>query len=157
MKVAELMTRSVLAARPYDSLARAAQIMWENDCGGLPVIDDAGGVVGMITDRDVCMAAYTQGKPLAEITVDVAQSRSAFTVSEEESIENAEAEMRRHQVRRLPVVDAAGHLSGILSLGDLARHLHRWSFQANGLGADSIAYVLAAVSTPEKLRAMNGR
>lgn len=157
MKVAELMTRSVLAAHPQDSLARAAQMMWDHDCGALPVIDDSGRVLGMITDRDVCMAAYTQGRPLAEIPVEIAASRSAFVVSEEESIENAEAEMRRHQVRRLPVVDASGHLSGILSLGDLARHLHRWSFQSNGLGADSIAYVLAAVSTPEKLRAMHGR
>ena len=72
MKVAELMTRSVLAAHPQDSLARAAQMMWDHDCGALPVIDDSGRVLGMITDRDVCMAAYTQGRPLAEIPVEIA-------------------------------------------------------------------------------------
>ena len=57
-----------------DSLNRAAQIMWERRCGCVPVID-AGRVVGLLTDRDVCMAAYTQGRRIDDIAVTTAMSR----------------------------------------------------------------------------------
>ena len=69
MKVQEAMTRNVAACGVRDMLNRAAQLMWECDCGSVPVVDEAGNVCGMITDRDICMAAYTQGLPLDQILV----------------------------------------------------------------------------------------
>jgi Mg/Co/Ni transporter MgtE len=67
--VRDLMTTAVRSCTTGDNLQRAAQIMWESDCGVVPVVDRDGRLVGMITDRDICMAAYTQGKPLSHIGV----------------------------------------------------------------------------------------
>jgi CBS-domain-containing membrane protein len=99
--------------------------MWENDCGCVPVVDAAGRVVGMLTDRDVCMAAYTQGRPLAEIPVSSAMSRSVVACGPDDTIATAEQRMRQHRVRRLAVVDDEGRIAGILSLSDIARRAHQ--------------------------------
>ena len=72
MRVEQLMTRTVETCEPHDTLVTAARIMWTRDCGCVPVVvPEEGGhrVVGMLTDRDVCMAAYLQGRPLSEISV----------------------------------------------------------------------------------------
>jgi CBS domain-containing protein len=132
MRVAEIMTSGVRTCRLTDSMNRVAQIMWEGDCGCVPVVDDEGKVVAMITDRDVCMAAYTQGRPLAEIQVSSAASAGAVTIREDDSLHVAEKLMHDHQVRRLPVVDSEGRPVGMLSLGDFARHLRQGG---NGLTA----------------------
>jgi CBS-domain-containing membrane protein len=75
----------------------------------------------MITDRDVCMAAYTQAQVLARIPVSRAMSDELFSCSADEDIDQVEKRMRQHQVRRLPVVDDQGRLRGILSLADVAQ------------------------------------
>ncbi len=121
MRVGELMTVEVKACGPGDSLNRAAQIMWENDCGCVPVTDDGGRVVGMLTDRDVCMAAYTQGRLLAEIPVSSAMSKTVVACREDDTVATAGQRMREYRVRRLAVVDGDGRIVGILSLSDIAR------------------------------------
>jgi CBS-domain-containing membrane protein len=104
MDVARVMTHVVHTCRPEDDLAAAAKQMWEGDFGSLPVLDDGGRLIGMITDRDVCMAAYTRGAPL------------------EDGVEQAALAMSRSEVRRLPVVDDANQLVGLISLADVAQH-----------------------------------
>ena len=123
MRVAEMMTRDVRTCFPTDSLNRAAQIMWEGDCGCVPVVDVQGTVVGIVTDRDVCMAAYTQGRRLAEMTVESAASKNVVTVGEGDSLHRAECLMHDAQVRRLPVLDSQGRLVGLLSISDFARRV----------------------------------
>ena len=76
MNVQEIMTNDVETCRLDDTLNSPAAIMWGHDCGVVPVVDDDGRVVGMITDRDICMAAYTQGVPLSAIRVENACSRT---------------------------------------------------------------------------------
>jgi CBS-domain-containing membrane protein len=125
---------------------RAAQIMWENDCGCVPVIDAEGNVVGILTDRDICMAAYTQGRPLYEMTVASAASNKVFTVSEEDNLHQAEKLMHDFQVRRLPVLDAQHHLVGVLSIGDFAR-------RARDLGGSFPSHILGALAGISRLRA----
>jgi len=122
MKVMDAMTRSVAACDQDDTLNRAAQLMWEGDCGCIPVLDASGDVRGIITDRDVCMAAYTQGLPLQEIPVRRAMSTVVHTCSPEDSIESALALMRRNKVRRVPVTDG-GRPVGMLSISDVMRVL----------------------------------
>lgn len=149
MRVSEIMTKSVKSCSVNDTLQRAAQLMWENDCGCVPVTDVDGSVVGILTDRDVCMAGYTQGKPFAEIPVSIAMARSVHTVSEDDPVESAEALMRDKQVRRVPVLDGGNRLRGILSLNDLARQTQRaHGRRSNGIGADAIAQTLAAIGEP---------
>lgn len=148
MNVSELMTRGVLACSIDDTLEHAAQILWENDCGCLPVVDGDDHVVGMITDRDICMAGYTQGKLYAEIPVSSAMAKQVYGVTEGDLIATAEALMRDKQVRRLPVLEG-GKLRGIVSLNDLARHtVPTQSRKSDGLSGDAIATTLAAISAP---------
>jgi CBS domain-containing protein len=122
MKVMDAMTRNVAACSQDDSLNRAAQLMWEADCGCIPVLDASGDVRGIITDRDVCMAAYTQGLSLQQIPVRRAMSTVVHTCGPEDTIESALALMRRNKVRRVPVTDGVRPV-GMLSLSDVMRVL----------------------------------
>jgi CBS domain-containing protein len=149
MNASDLMSTAVKACGTGDTLQRVAQIMWENDCGIVPVVDGDGRVVGMITDRDICMAAYTQGSPLWGIPVSSAMARQIHGVRESDDLEAVEALMRRTRVRRVPVLDREGRLKGILSMNDLARHSHRSTGRKpNGLSGDSIVQTLAAICEP---------
>ena len=105
MKVSDLMTKEVKACHPHDSLNRAAQLMWENDCGAIPVIDSDAKVIGMLTDRDICMAAYTKGIALVEASAASVMSRNVSVCNPGDNISTATERMREHQIRRLPVVD----------------------------------------------------
>ena len=139
MKVEQVMSRNVKTCLSDDTLNRAAQLMWENDCGCIPVVDDDGRAVGMITDRDVCMAAYTQDGLLNRLSVGSAMATD--TVAEAESI------MRAAQVRRLPVVDPESHVIGLLSLNDIAREVAR-ERGASGkpeVGSEEVAETLGAI------------
>jgi CBS domain-containing protein len=124
MQVKQAMTREVRTCRPGDSLVRPAQIMWEADVGCVPVTDDGGALAGVVTDRDICLAANRFGLPLAQIPVGLAMSLLVHSCSPDDTIESAEALMREQQVRRLPVV-AQGKVVGILSLSDLSRAVER--------------------------------
>jgi CBS domain-containing protein len=148
MNVGELMTREIRTCGTTDSLNKAAQLMWENDCGCVPVVDADGKAIAMVTDRDICMAAYTQGKPLAEMSISSAASRGIVAVTAQDSLETAEAAMQKHQIRRVPVVDGAGKPIGILSMNDIARHAQRVGHKRDGLGPDAIARTLAAICQP---------
>lgn len=125
MKVRDLMTTDVKTCSRHDTLNRAAQIMWENDCGVVPVVDDDLRPLGMITDRDICMAAYTQGVLLGESTVERAMAQGAYTCAASEDVSAAVRMMRERQVRRLPVVDSDHRIIGIISLNDIARQADR--------------------------------
>ncbi|MEZ4295842.1 MAG: CBS domain-containing protein [Polyangiaceae bacterium] len=146
MEVQKIMSRGIRTCSPEDAMSRAAQIMWENDCGVVPVVDAEGRVTSMITDRDICMATLLACRPPGELQVSMAASRTIVKVREHDSVEIAEALMQEHQVRRLPVVDAQDRLVGVLSMNDLAR-----SFQMSDGGTVSqreVARTLAAVSQP---------
>jgi len=149
MNASELMTTAVQSCHADDTLQRAMQIMWDHDCGVVPVVDRENRVIGMITDRDVAVAAYTQGRALWQIPVSTAMAKKVHGVEATDSLEMVEELMRRVGVRRVPVLDGQGTLKGIISLNDLARHVHRGAGRkANGLRADSIAQTLAAVCEP---------
>jgi CBS-domain-containing membrane protein len=125
MLIEHLMNRFVHACDLNDSANHAAQLMWEHDCGCVPVLDPDRRVVGIVTDRDIAMAAYTQGKRLAEIPVVEIMSRDVHSCSEGDTILVAEGLMRMHQVRRLPVLDSDGYLTGMITLNDLASEAER--------------------------------
>ena len=121
MFVREAMAKEVWSCHADEPLSAAARIMWEHDVGAVPVVDAAGKLAGIITDRDVCMAAYFTGGPLAAEPVRPHMSTQVFTTTPENRVEAAEELMRSKQVRRLPVVDAARRVVGMVSLSDLAR------------------------------------
>jgi CBS domain-containing protein len=125
MKVEDLMSKDVMTIRPHETANEAARLMWECDCGAVPVVDENRRVVGIVTDRDICMAAYTQGRPLYHIQVEAAMTRDPRTCSPDDPIDAAEAIMQQSQVRRLPVVDDYNTIVGILSLNDIAVRARR--------------------------------
>jgi CBS domain-containing protein len=146
MKVEALMTRDVKSCRPDQSLAEAAHLMWSHDCGCVPVTGSSDRVLGIITDRDICMAAYFTGRPLAQISVDESMSRDVMAVRPEDSIEVAEAIMKRVQVRRLPVTDPSGRIVGMLSLNDIAREATKQpASKTSELALSEVAMTLGAV------------
>ena len=136
MKVEQIMTHQVLACGPDDTVDVPARIMWEQDCGCVPVVNalDDGGpeVMGMITDRDICMAAYTQGQSLGEIPVATAMSAALCSCHPSDPVDLALKILQTNQLHRLPVVDAQNHLVGVISLADIAREALRERHAGHG-------------------------
>jgi CBS domain-containing protein len=118
--VRSVMTADVRICGPDDSLAQAAQLMWNGDCGAIPVIVD-GQLLGVITDRDVCMATFTQGQAPSKLQVKAAMSKVMFSCAPDDSLESALSTMAAQRVRRLPVVSADAKLVGIISIADIVR------------------------------------
>lgn len=119
MKAKEIMTPNAVACTPTDTLSDAARAMWDNDCGILPVVANGGKVVGLITDRDICMSAGMHGSNLANLAVEDVISGKVYSVDPDDDVKKALETMRDRKVRRLPVVDADGALQGMLSMNDL--------------------------------------
>jgi CBS domain-containing protein len=116
------MSREVITCSPDTDLARVGWLMWEGNCGALPVVLE-GEVVGMITDRDLAMAAAMKPRPCVELRVSEAMSLGDVAlVRPDATVEEALDVMCRGRVRRLPVVDPEGRLAGILSISDILRH-----------------------------------
>jgi CBS domain-containing protein len=122
MKVREMMTRDVTTCRFETNLAQVVKLLWEQDCGVLPVVTSDGKVSGMITDRDVCVALATRGQTADRIAVHDVIAETAYTCSVDDDAMVALKTMKSQRVRRLPVVDAEGRLKGILSLNDVMMH-----------------------------------
>jgi len=122
-RVAEQMSRNVETVAPDATLHSAALRMWERDVGSLIVTNGVGArrVLGVITDRDICMAAQLRGLRLSEMRVREAMASPAVLCRETDALSVAHSRMREHQVRRLPVVDKSGQLSGVITLADLSR------------------------------------
>ncbi len=145
MYLQQVMSTPAVTCLPTDRLNAAAQRMWEYDCGAIPVVHSDGSIAGMITDRDICMAAYTQGCALSEIPVSSTMARQVFTCRPDDSIETAERIMADKQIRRVPVVDESQHPIGMVSINDLA--LHAWLQKRNGVDRE-LTQTLAAICEP---------
>ena len=139
------MNQPPVACRVHNTLNTAAQLMWEHDSGAIPVMGNDDRVIGIVTDRDICMAAYTQGRPLQAIPVQAAMAKQVFTCRPDDSVEDAEQLMGAKQIRRLPVLNDAGQLVGMLSLGDIAREFGA-SRKKNLIR--ELVQTLAAICTP---------
>ena len=153
MQVQEIMTTQVLSCGPNDSLARAAQLMWDGDVGCLPVcnVDGERHVIGVITDRDICMSALFEGKALRDLPVSLAMSKQVLICAPDHDIGTVEKAMRDAQVRRVPVVDSQGALVGIVGLADLAREARseRASSEKETTEAE-VGDTFAAICEPRK-------
>ena len=149
MKVEQCMTRDPKTCSVSDTLDRAAQLMWDEDCGCLPVVDGVRRLLGMITDRDICMAAYTQGQPLHMLHVGGAMAKTVYSCGHKDEIESVQKTLRSHQVRRLPVIDRDGCVIGILSLSDIARLAAPLGKPVTSMAPD-VVQTLAAVSQPRR-------
>ena len=136
MKVKDVMTPNAKAIWLTESLADAAKLMWENDCGVLPIIKDGRKVVGLITDRDICMGSAMRDTHPSAISVEEVMTGQVYAVHPEDNIDQALQLMQQHQIRRLPVINPEGELEGILSMNDIMLHAQA----PDAAAADSIDY-----------------
>jgi CBS domain-containing protein len=149
MRVQDLMTQMPATCTREATCAEAARIMWDCDCGSVPVVDENGRAIGIVTDRDICMSALFRGAPLAAISIAEVMSGDLYTCHAGDDVKDAERLMRQRQVRRLPVVDGAGSLVGILSLGDVAQRVGREPGALHNRGEDvEFLATIATISEP---------
>jgi CBS domain-containing protein len=146
MRVEQWMTREVVQCLPDDSFSEAARRMWENDCGALLVVDERGAPAGIVTDRDLCMCAFFADRPPRELTVEHAMTRELRTCRPQDTVERALEIMSTHQVRRLPVIDDAGQVVGVVSSDDVLRAADREGSPAPG----AILHALARIGQPRQ-------
>jgi CBS domain-containing protein len=153
MRVEEVMSKSVRTCGPDDSLSEAARLMWEADCGCVPVVKD-GRLVGVLTDRDACMGAYTRGRSLHEVRVRESMSRAVRTCRPSDRVEAALETLREAKVRRLPVVDERCQVVGMFSLSDAARAIASLrTLRARREAGEQLAATLAGICEPRRLAA----
>lgn len=148
MRIEDVMTGDPECCTPHHDLAHAAMIMWRRDCGIVPVVEGGTNkLIGVVTDRDICMATTMKNRAPSIIPVADVMNRKPMTCLPDEDVKAALQKMGEAQVRRLPVTDSQGNLRGIVALNDLALHAER----AEGKGNVSVPYeavvsVLRAVS-----------
>lgn len=119
MKVKDVMTTNAAACTPLNTLADAAGLMWQHDCGILPVVADGGKVVGLITDRDICMSSLLNARQLAHIAVEEVISGNVVACEGEDDVKTALLKMQENKIRRVPVLNEDGTLGGMLSMNDI--------------------------------------
>jgi CBS domain-containing protein len=145
MRVEEIMTKNVSVCTAVTNAAKAAELMWIHDCGVLPVVEDSDRrLVGIVTDRDLFIALGTKGRNASGLTVGEVMRPNVFCCAPSDDLHGALKIMAKQQVHRLPVVDANGALTGILSLNDVVLHAEN---RQNGVGVsyEGVAKTLMAV------------
>ena len=145
MQIKDIMSHPLVTAPVTSTADVVARLMWEFDCGIVPIVDDDGRLAGVVTDRDICMAAYTQGKPLSAISVASAMAKDVAACHSGNAIEDAERLMRDRRIHRVPVLDPESRPVGIVSMNDIAR----LAAHAKKSGVDrELVQTLAAVCQP---------
>jgi len=119
MKVRDVMTKQVSFSNPDTTLDQAVRSMQHKNCGFLPVVGEGGNVIGVITDRDICIALGTRNRKASELTVWDVMPTKLFTCTADDDIHSVLTTMRISGVRRLPVIDREGAPIGVLSIDDI--------------------------------------
>jgi len=130
MKAFEIMNTKMVTCQSDDNVGRAAQLMWEQGCGCLPVLDARRRVVGLLSDRDACMAAYTQGLPLQSISVATAMPRTLSSCGPDAELDDVLRVMMTNSVHRVLVLDSERQLLGLIALTDIARTAGSWDIKS---------------------------
>ena len=142
MRVEDVMTKDVSFCNPGTSAAAAAEIMWTSNCGVLPVLEDSGKVVGVVTDRDLFIALGTQNRNASELPVGAVMHREPAFCVPDDDVRKALKTMAQQQVHRLPVVNESGELKGILSMSDVVLQAKS---ETNGVFKDDVIRTLKAI------------
>jgi CBS domain-containing protein len=124
MLIEEVMTREPVCCTPETGLQDVAQMMVEHDCGEIPIVQSTADrrVLGVVTDRDIVSRLVAQGKNPLEHQAETCMSQPVVTVRTGQSVEDCIRIMKAHRIRRVPVVDDAGLMRGIVSQADIAQH-----------------------------------
>ena len=119
MKVKDAMTGTPYYCQFDTNLGSATELMWAGNCGFLPVMGPEGKIVGVVTDRDICIALGTRNRLPGDVTVREVMSGRLFACSPDDDVHIALQLMQEGVVRRLPVIGENGTLVGVISMDDL--------------------------------------
>ncbi len=114
----EIMTRNVKTAAPATTLKEVAALMRDGDMGAVPVVEN-GKLIGIVTDRDIVVRALAEGRDAATPIGEV-MTTEIYSVRENDFVFEAIRLMGDRQVRRVPIVNEAGELAGIIAMADVA-------------------------------------
>jgi CBS domain-containing protein len=145
MNVRALMNSNVKYAGTDASVADVITIMEKNDCGAVPIVDGQMKVVGIVTDRDICLALGRRPLLVATIRVTEVMSRKVYACGPDEEVPEALQTMKNKKVRRLPVIDNEGQLVGILSMDDVVLHAEAVKIEQTELGYGEAVDTLKAI------------
>jgi CBS domain-containing protein len=122
MKVRDAMTPDPVCCLTTDSAQKVAEILCKQDIGSIPVVTDheSRKLIGMITDRDLCCSVVADGLDAQTTPIEKFVSLNPVACREGENLDDCERLMQEHQVRRIPIVDGDGRVTGIVSQADLA-------------------------------------
>jgi len=140
MKIKDIMTADVRTCTPDTTVAEAAQLMWDGDCGILPVVDD-GELIGVATDRDMYVALATRNERASQMRVGAVTTGAPVTCTPDDDLQTALATMREARVRRLPVVGFGNALLGVLSLNDIVMAAGK----RDGVACEDVVRTLQAI------------
>ncbi|HKV42630.1 MAG TPA: CBS domain-containing protein [Blastocatellia bacterium] len=149
MLVKDAMTENAITCSPGTNLAEVVELMWTYDIGFLPLVDDELKAIGVVTDRDICIAVGTRPYLASEILAAHVTSGRLFYCYPEDDVHVALQTMEREKVRRIAVLDEAGHVVGILSLDDIALHAEAPNGKPVQLSHQDVSRTLRAVSKHE--------
>ncbi len=151
MRVSDVMTRTAACCEPTTDLGTAVEIIWNRNCGILPVIDAEQKVIGVVTDRDLCIALRTRNRLAGEITIGEVFLGRIVSCKADDDIQTALAAMAEAKVRRLPVVDREGKLEGVLSMDDIVLHAEK----SSGLSPENVVSTLKKLYGPRLPQVMS--
>lgn len=148
MLVREIMTSNVASCHVDSNLEAVALLMWNHDCGAIPVVDTAGRPFGLVTDRDIAIGCALNNRPLWDMRAgDLLDGRPLYACMENDEVTGALELMRNRAVRRLPVTDRSEELKGMLSMSNLIQ-LARERPDESTLSFSQLAEALKAVTAP---------
>lgn len=151
MNVEEIMSAPAVCCGVDDTLDVPARMMWEADCGTVPVVNKDGQLCGVVTDRDICMATYLRGKRPHDISVADTMATQVTSCAAKDSLQSVERRMSEQQIRRAPVVDSESRPIGVVSLSDIARRLAE-APKNDGLDRE-LVQTMAAICKPARAAA----
>jgi len=150
MQVSQAMSTPARTCRGNTQLGQAAKIMSANNCGCLPVVDDRGSLIGLITDRDISVTVADRYQNPWQLSVRDAMTKSVVSCAPDDPIEAALVSFSDLGVRRLPVIDRAGHVAGVLSIDDLVLHSGQ-----RGLPEEVVLQTLRSICSAETGKALH--
>lgn len=145
MLIKDVMAKDLAACTPQDDVVKAAKLMLDEDVGSIPIVEQgAKKLIGIITDRDICIRVVAEEKNPRQVKVEAIMSRDLVTAKPDDDLERVAQLMQENQVRRIPVVDEQGQLVGMIAQADLAQESE---------SADTVKETVQEVSKPKKREA----
>jgi CBS domain-containing protein len=142
MQVRDVMTAEPICCVPSDTAMRTACVMKDRNTGLVPIVenDRSRRVVGVVTDRDLCLAVVAEGQYPNSVELQSCMTTTVIACAPDDPVQAALEQMRENQVRRIIVVDQQGDIHGVVSLADIVR--------SGGATPDEILETLKGVSEP---------